>query len=66
MGIIDEIGVFNIYKSFISDLKKWKEEEKIIEDYAFIPYDWRVVARRYYFKWKSFRRKSFIYKFSKF
>ena len=42
MGIIDEIGVFNIYKSFISDLKKWKEEEKIIEDYAFIPYDWRL------------------------
>lgn len=40
-GIIDEIFGFNLYKSFISDLRKWKSEE-IISDYAFIPYDWRL------------------------
>ncbi|MFA6515170.1 MAG: alpha/beta hydrolase [Candidatus Paceibacterota bacterium] len=41
-GIIDDVYIFNIYKSFINDLKKWKEDEKIIKDYAFIPYDWRL------------------------
>ena len=40
-GIIDEIGVFNTYKSFISDLKNWKQDGTI-GDYAFIPYDWRL------------------------
>ena len=41
-GIIDDVYSANIYQSFISDLKKWKDDEKIIEDYAFIPYDWRL------------------------
>ena len=41
-GIVDDIVSFNIYQSFIADLKKWKENDKIIEDYAFIPYDWRL------------------------
>ena len=40
-GIIDEIASLNIYKSFINDLKDWKDDE-IITDYAFIPYDWRL------------------------
>ena len=40
-GIVDEISVLNIYKSFIADLKDWKDDE-IIADYAFIPYDWRL------------------------
>jgi pimeloyl-ACP methyl ester carboxylesterase len=41
-GIVDDIFSFNIYQSFINDLKKWKEDDGIIEDYAFIPYDWRL------------------------
>ncbi len=41
-GIVDEIGPLNIYKSFLADLQKWKQDESIIEDYAFIPYDWRL------------------------
>ena len=41
-GIIDEIFGLNIYNSFIDNLQKWKEDDKIIEDYAFIPYDWRL------------------------
>ncbi len=41
-GVIDEILTTNIYKSFMSDLDKWKNEEKIIVDYALIPYDWRL------------------------
>lgn len=46
-GIVDEVNLnnlpdLNIYKSFINDLKKWKDDDKIIEDYAFIPYDWRL------------------------
>jgi pimeloyl-ACP methyl ester carboxylesterase len=41
-GIIDDVYSFNIYQSFIADLKKWKEDDKIIADYAFIPYDWRL------------------------
>ncbi len=40
-GILDEAESVNIYKSFLSDLKNWKSED-IIEDYAFIPYDWRL------------------------
>lgn len=46
-GIIDEIDLNNLpdpntYKSFLIDLNKWKEDDKIITDYAFIPYDWRL------------------------
>lgn len=41
-GIIDEVFGANIYNSFIDDLQKWKAKDKIIEDYAFIPYDWRL------------------------
>lgn len=40
-GILDEAESVNIYKSFLSDLKDWKDEG-IISDYAFIPYDWRL------------------------
>jgi len=35
------LGQKNIYKSFINDLEKWKNEEKIITDYSAVPYDWR-------------------------
>lgn len=41
-GIIDDVYSFNMYQSFIADLKKWKDDDKIIKDYAFIPYDWRL------------------------
>lgn len=41
-GIVSEVASLNIYKSFLDDLRDWKEEERIIEDYAFIPYDWRL------------------------
>lgn len=45
-GVIDEVyGYFfleNIYKSFLADLKKWKEEDKAIAEYSVIPYDWRL------------------------
>jgi len=43
-GIVDKISFLNlnIYESFINDLEKWKDSEKIIKDYAFIPYDWRL------------------------
>lgn len=40
MGIIDEIFGLNTYKSFLTDLKNWKQNGTI-KDYAFIPYDWR-------------------------
>lgn len=40
-GLVDEILVFDIYKSFIADLKNWKKDG-VIADYAFIPYDWRL------------------------
>lgn len=39
-GIIDEMFGLNTYKSFLTDLKDWKQEGTI-KDYAFIPYDWR-------------------------
>jgi hypothetical protein len=32
----------NIYKSFLEDLNQWKNMDKIINDYAVIPYDWRL------------------------
>ncbi|HEY4502843.1 MAG TPA: right-handed parallel beta-helix repeat-containing protein, partial [Candidatus Paceibacterota bacterium] len=46
-GIVEEIPINflpdpNIYKSFIDDLKKWKNDDKIIADYKLIPYDWRL------------------------
>src|SRR3989338_5024543 len=40
-GIVDDIDALNIYQSFITDLKNWKQEGTIA-DYAFIPYDWRL------------------------
>jgi len=45
--VVDEanvllVGQSNIYISFLHDLAKWKNEEKIINDYAAIPYDWRL------------------------
>lgn len=36
------LGRKNIYLSFSEDLKHWKEDEKIINDYAVAPYDWRL------------------------
>ncbi|OHB09372.1 MAG: hypothetical protein A3H52_03265 [Candidatus Zambryskibacteria bacterium RIFCSPLOWO2_02_FULL_39_26] len=40
-GIINEIFGLNIYESFIGELKDWKQDGTI-NDYAFIPYDWRL------------------------
>jgi len=45
--VLDEANVLpilqkNIYKSFLSDLDKWKNDEKIIADYSAVPYDWRL------------------------
>jgi len=40
-GIVDDVYNFNIYQSFISDLKNWKQDGTIA-DYDFIPYDWRL------------------------
>ena len=45
--VLDEANVSpilqkNIYKSFLSDLDKWKNDEKIIADYSAVPYDWRL------------------------
>ena len=39
-GILDEAIIINVYKTFLNKLKDWKEE-KIISDYAVVPYDWR-------------------------
>lgn len=39
-GIVDVAGG-DIYNSFINDLQKW-QEEGTIQDYEFIPYDWRL------------------------
>ncbi len=41
-GIVDEVLGANIYNSFIDELSNWKNSEHIINDYAFIPYDWRL------------------------
>jgi len=41
-GITDEVLGFNIYKSFAEDLRNWEGEDNLFEDYAFIPYDWRL------------------------
>jgi len=45
-ALVDEIAAAfgqgpNIYKSFLSDLNDWKEEE-LIADYIAVPYDWRL------------------------
>jgi hypothetical protein len=45
-ALVDEIGVAfgqgpNIYKTFLNDLKDWKEEGHIA-DYSVLPYDWRL------------------------
>ncbi|MCK5060037.1 MAG: alpha/beta hydrolase [Candidatus Pacebacteria bacterium] len=36
------IPLWNIYKSFLSDLETWKNDERIIADYSTVPYDWRL------------------------
>lgn len=47
-GIFDEVGLGdgsaspNIYKSFIEDLRIWEDVDNLFEDYAFVPYDWRL------------------------
>jgi len=41
--VLDEAyGTFNIYKSFLADLKTWKNTDHIIADYSAVPYDWRL------------------------
>ncbi len=40
-GIVDEVFGSNIYNSLINSLREWKTEGTI-NDYAFIPYDWRL------------------------
>jgi pimeloyl-ACP methyl ester carboxylesterase len=44
--VIDEANIIfprpNVYLSFLSDLDKWKTNEKLIADYAVAPYDWRL------------------------
>lgn len=44
-GIIDNAYVplkGNIYKSFLADLERWKNNDHIIADYGIMPYDWRL------------------------
>lgn len=43
-GVIDEVFGFteNVYKSFLDDLDSWKNDERLIADYAVLPYDWRL------------------------
>ena len=40
-SVIDEIIIPNLYKSFLSDLAKWKADGAI-GDYRAVPYDWRL------------------------
>jgi pimeloyl-ACP methyl ester carboxylesterase len=40
-GIIDEAYGTDVYNSFINSLSSWKSDG-IINDYHFIPYDWRL------------------------
>lgn len=40
-GIVDETFGLNLYKTFLAELADWKEED-VIDDYAAIPYDWRL------------------------
>ena len=40
---VDEAaGVPNIYASFLTDLKKWRDTDNIIAGYSVVPYDWRL------------------------
>ncbi len=32
----------NVYKSFLEDLEHWKSVDGIMNDYAVVPYDWRL------------------------
>ncbi|MEN9852623.1 MAG: hypothetical protein RI996_566 [Candidatus Parcubacteria bacterium] len=41
-AVIGTVATQDIYKSFITDLQKWKNTDHIIADYAVIPYDWRL------------------------
>lgn len=41
-GVIDDTYNFNIYQSFMNDLKKWKETDHLINDYSLVAYDWRL------------------------
>ncbi len=41
-GVVDDAYSANLYQSFMSDLKKWKNNEHLVTDYALIPYDWRL------------------------
>lgn len=41
-GAIDDTYGFNIYESFIGDLKNWKERDNLINDYSLVAYDWRL------------------------
>ena len=41
-GVIDDAYSANLYQSFMHDLNSWKNDEKIIADYALVPYDWRL------------------------
>ncbi len=48
--VVDEVNVTNntpipdanIYKSFLVDLRAWKDTDHIIADYSVVPYDWRL------------------------
>ncbi len=40
VGLVDEVYTFNIYKTFLSELKTWKSVD-VINNYAIVPYDWR-------------------------
>jgi hypothetical protein len=40
-AIVDEAFSQNLYKSFLSELEDWKDNE-IIADYKAVPYDWRL------------------------
>lgn len=41
-GVVDDTYNFNIYQSFMGDLKKWKEADQLMNDYSLIAYDWRL------------------------
>ncbi len=44
--VVEEVfGVLgNIYKTFLGELSKWKNDENIIADYSIVPYDWRLTV----------------------
>jgi hypothetical protein len=41
-AVIGTVATQDIYKSFIQDLQTWKNTDNLIQDYAVIPYDWRL------------------------